>query len=104
MSNPKILSLSAALSAFAGPAAIATHADANVDTVTQPATARHLNPTFNLAVGKDLMAFTVGENADGIVVASHSSHSSHASHTSHHSSSSPGHASHASHSSHYSSR
>jgi hypothetical protein len=42
-------------------------------------------PNTIVSTGKDLLGFTVTEQADGTVVAQHSSHASHASHASHHS-------------------
>jgi hypothetical protein len=104
MEKQRVLSLSAALSAFAVPGLVPADAAASVDTTLSSHPLSAARPTIQLPVGTDLMAFTVGETADGMVVAAHSSHSSHASHASHTSSSSPGHASHASHHSHYSGR
>jgi hypothetical protein len=88
-----ILSVAAALSALTNPLP-ATDANAAGNTneaITSRAAApslEHAN-TF-VAVGLDLLAFTINEQADGTIVAQHRSHASHASHSSH--------------SSHYSSR
>lgn len=81
--NHRVVSLSAALVALTGPAVLATTADA-ADTVGRSAEdAAATSRTLKIAVGDELMAFTVGEDPNGTIVADHSSHASHSSHSSH---------------------
>lgn len=97
MSNSmKVIGLGGALTALVGPAALMpATADAHTTDVNpQEAPTTATKPVVAVPFGNQLMAFTVSDNADGVVVAQHESHVSHASHESH--------ASHASHSSHQS--
>lgn len=81
--NRKIVGLSAALAALAGPAALAPGAaDAATVDNRQPSDSS-ARPTLIVAFGDEFMNFTVGEDASGAVVADHSSHASHSSHSSH---------------------
>ena len=80
--NRKIVGLSAALAALAGPAALApSTADAAMADSQQPDSSAR--PTLIVAFGDEFMSFTVGEDSSGAVVADHSSHASHSSHSSH---------------------
>jgi hypothetical protein len=83
-----IIPVAAALSALTSPLP-ATDADAATSpnpAATNPVTTAQLGqPNTFVSVGKDLLAFTINEQADGTIVAQHHSHSSHASHASHHS-------------------
>jgi hypothetical protein len=95
MSKSKVvIGLGGALTALVGPTALLPGmTDAHhVDARTQEFGASAIKPTVAVPFGGQLMGFTVSDNADGIVVASHGSHVSHASHDSHSS-----HASHVSH-------
>jgi hypothetical protein len=86
-----VIKLSAAVAALVAPALAAPSADATVTKSGHDADTQAKAPKLKLRVGEDFMNFTVGENAQGIVIADHESHASHASHESH--------ASHASHAS-----
>jgi hypothetical protein len=81
-SKRTLIGLSAALAALGGPVALATPAAAAEPLANDVEATGHAQ-TLKVAIGEELMAFTVGEGADGIVVADHSSHASHASHSSH---------------------
>ncbi|UGB26239.1 His-Xaa-Ser repeat protein HxsA2 [Methylorubrum sp. B1-46] len=89
--RPNILPLAAALAAFPG-ATVMVATEAKADVPTSGATDSQLSgkvlPEANMFVstGKDLLSFTVGRGADGVMFADHRSHSSHSSHSSHHSS------------------
>lgn len=80
----KVIGLSAALAALAGPAALSptAAAAADVDASVSP-DAGSAAPMIQMPVNGDLMNFTVGQREDGTIVADHSSHASHASHSSH---------------------
>jgi hypothetical protein len=82
-STRKIVGLSVALAALSGPAVLATPADASDAAMQKAEDAAGQRQTLKIAIGEELMAFTVGDGADGTVVADHSSHASHASHASH---------------------
>ncbi len=95
---PKVLSLTAALAALSGTAAVAAVPPTaeppdqdRTDSARNVVTAKG-EPNVFMSVGDDLLGLMVTKGADGTVVADHYSHVSHASHSSH-----------SSHSSHYSS-
>jgi hypothetical protein len=81
-----IVPVAAALGALANTVP-ATHANAAISpnvTVGQPTgVAQTEQPNALVSTGQDLLAFRIGEQADGTVVAQHMSHASHASHASH---------------------
>jgi hypothetical protein len=93
---PTLLSLTAALAAMMGGAALGTTpATANTATGADEANATRSDlaakgePNVFVPVGNDLLGLIVTKGADGTVLAdhySHVSHSSHASHRSHYSS------------------
>jgi hypothetical protein len=90
---PKILSLTAALSALSGAPAIspalANIADSGEADVTPQGRVNTGQANAFLTGGKDLLGLIVTTNKNGTIVAqhdSHYSHSSHASHSSHYSS------------------
>jgi hypothetical protein len=79
----KLVSLTTALSALAGPALLPEAAAATTTDTTHIANAGGKGATVSAPVGKDLMSFSVRDGANGVVVAQHVSHASHASHVSH---------------------
>ena len=86
-----IMPIAAALGALASTAPTTeanTAVSSNNSAVAQPtaAAAPAGQPNAFVSTGKDLLSFTVNEQADGTVVAQHVSHASHASHHSHYSS------------------
>jgi hypothetical protein len=91
MTKPRnvIMPIAAALGALSG-TGLATETNAtalptpSVSPATAP-TAKAVQPNTIVSTGRDLLGFTVTEQADGTVVAQHASHASHASHHSHYS-------------------
>ena len=96
---PKILNLSAALTALTGASAlvplpaVASVPRTDVTDAAQKGQIAKTEPNVFMSVGNDLLALIVTTAADGTVLAQHYSHYSHSSHSSH-----------ASHHSHYSGR
>lgn len=89
----KVMSLATALAALTGTTAIVPEtAKADAVDKTPPAAtavpeAPAVVPNRIMAVGDDLLGFTVGKAPDGTMLATHYSHYSHSSHSSHYSSS-----------------
>jgi hypothetical protein len=84
-----IMPVVAAVGALANtaPATDASAAALPNEVVAQPAAAAQAGqPNTLVSTGRDLLGFTVNEQADGTIVAQHVSHASHASHHSHYSS------------------
>jgi len=81
-----IMPVAAALGALANTAPT-TDASATAspnEVVAQPAAAAQAGqPNTLVSTGRDLLGFTVNEQADGTIVAQHVSHASHSSHASH---------------------
>ena len=89
MARPRnvIMPVAAALGALSSTApATETNAAALPSPTVSQATAQTGQPNTIVSTGKDLLGFTVTEQADGTVIAQHVSHASHASHHSHYSS------------------
>lgn len=85
---PKLISLTAALAALSGTAAIdSASAATNMNGPDQADPVKigpsRGEPNVFMSVGKDLLGLIVTKRADGTVVADHSSHESHSSHSSH---------------------
>ena len=91
MAKPRnvIMPVAAALGALSSTAPTtetnaATLPNPTVSQATLPV-AKTGEPNTIVSTGKDLLGFTVTEQADGTVIAQHASHASHASHSSHYS-------------------
>jgi hypothetical protein len=91
MAKPRnvIMPIAAALGALSS---TAPATEANAKALQSPSGSQATAPTPQtgepntfVSTGKDLLGFTVTEQADGTVVAQHASHASHASHHSHYS-------------------
>lgn len=82
-----ILPLAAALGALStglpATTAQATTAPQAAEAPQSETAGQALAPNTLVSTGKDLLSFTVNEQADGTIVAWHSSHASHGSHVSH---------------------